>query len=117
MGTTALDRSQTGDGAVVVTWAGCAAGDTGAVYTPRRQEALAANVQFSGTFGGTIVLQGSNDNTNWVTLTDQSGVAISTSAAAAFEFSCSMAYIRPLPGSGVSDVDVAMCLRGERQTN
>lgn len=39
-------------------------------------------VQVVGTFGAaTVVIQGSNDNTNWVTLNDSNGAALSFTAA------------------------------------
>jgi len=65
-------------------------------------------VQFVGTFdSATIVLQGSNDNTNWVTLTDPQGNAISKTAAGAEQVEDFPRYVRPSTsgGGGTQDLD------------
>lgn len=93
-------------------WGGCADGDTCTALDPMSSGSLGMCVQFIGTFGGTIVMQGSNDGTNWFTLSDLQGNAVSTSSAGAFEVSTSAAFIRPSPGASVSDVDVLVCMRG-----
>lgn len=75
-----------------------------------------AAVQFTGTFdSATAVLQGSNDGTNWITLSDpQDGTAISVTAAGAAEVSTAMAYIRPSTsgGGGSQDIDCILVARG-----
>ena len=74
-----------------------------------------AAVQFTGTFGGaTAVLQGSNDGTNWVTLSDLLGTAISFTAAGYAELGTAMAYIRPSTsgGDGTQDIDCILVARG-----
>lgn len=60
------------------------------------------SVQFSGTFGGaTCILQGSNDNLTWYTLTDPQGNSISTVASAILEqVSEATRYIRPSSSGG-----------------
>ena len=71
-----------GDRAHVLSWTGLLNGDDGApVEMPGSAD---RSIQFLGTFGagGTIVLEGSNDGTNYVTLTDPQGNAISKTAAA-----------------------------------
>lgn len=72
------------------------------------------SIQAVGTFGGgTVKLQGSNDNSNWVDLKDTSGTAIGLTADGAAEFSTAMVYIRPLiTGGSGDDVDVFISLRG-----
>lgn len=74
---------------------------------------LAGSVQVVGTFGGaTVTLQGSNDNTNWVTLKDVFGSDVSLTSTGAHEFSTSMRYIRPLVSSGSGDdLDVYITVR------
>lgn len=73
-------------------WAGLLNGDDGA---PVAQVSLAdRNVAVKGTFGagGTVVIEGSNDGgTTYNTLKDQSGAAISLTAAGEVQ-------IRDLPG-------------------
>lgn len=71
-------------------------------------------VQFSGTFGGaTIVLQGSNDGTNWSTLQDPQGNSISKTSAGIFQVLDLTRYIRPVTsgGSGTS-IDVNLLVKG-----
>lgn len=95
----------------VVTWAGMATGDTITGYpAPAGNGAAFGCVQFYGTFGGaTVTLEGSNDGTNWATLTGTDGSAISTSAAGIFEFSTAALFIRPgAPTSGTGDAITAV---------
>jgi hypothetical protein len=72
------------------------------------------SIQAVGTFGGaSVALQGSNDGTNWVGLTDRSGVTIALTAAGGSEFSTSFVYLRPLATGGTGDdLDVFISLRG-----
>lgn len=60
------------------------------------------SVQFTGTFGtgGTILLEGSNDGTNYVTLTDPQGNAISKTAAGIEAIEETTVYIRPRVSAG-----------------
>lgn len=62
-------------------WAALAAGETGDALTfaagfPDRSFQVAGSF-----FGATVTLEGTNDGTNWVTLTDPLGNAISFTAA------------------------------------
>lgn len=98
-------------GKEIYSWGPFADGDTMTPLAPNGPAVLAGAVQFSGTFGGTVKLQGSNDGTNWVDLKDTAGNTISTAAAAGFEFSTGMAAIRPLPGTGVAAVTATVCMR------
>lgn len=101
-------------GLTTVTWETLTEADTAGAYFmvngPKR-----GCVTVTGTFGGaTVVLQGSNDGTNWVTLTDLAGSAISVSAAGIAEFSTACMYVRASAGSGTGqDVDIIMALRKE----
>ena len=72
------------------------------------------SIQVVGTFGGaSVALQGSNDGTNWVGLSDRAGTAIAITAAGGAEFSTSFVYFRPLATGGTSDdLDVFIALRG-----
>lgn len=76
-------------------------------------------VTITGTFGtgGTIKMQGSNDNSNWFSLTDPQGVAIEKTAAAMELITENPRYIRPLvtAGDGTTSLTVqVLCLRASR---
>lgn len=60
------------------------------------------SVQFTGTFGAaaTITLEGSNDGSNWVVLTDPQGNSISKTAAAIEAIEEHTRYVRPKLASG-----------------
>lgn len=72
-------------------------------------------VTFTGTFGvgGTVALQGSNDGTNWYSLTDPQGNAISKTAAGIEAVSENPWKIRPFvsAGDGTTDLDVIVIAR------
>jgi len=97
-----------------VAWADVATGDTIVAYEISNQHGLAGAVQFAGTFGGaTVTLEGSNDGTNYATLTDPIGTDISTTSAGIYEFSTAVRYIKPGISGGSGDaVDVTVVLRG-----
>jgi len=64
-----------------------------------------ASVQVTGSFGGaTVVLEVSNDGTNWVTLTDRTGAEISLTAAGFRDITSGAQYVRAraVGGSGTS---------------
>lgn len=100
--------------ATVLTWTALATGDTVVAHAVQNTKGAIGSVQATGTFGGaTITLTGSNDGTNYVTLKDPSGTAISLTAAGAFEFSTAMLYIKPgISGGTGDDVDVIVAMRG-----
>lgn len=110
-----LTRAPQGD-KDTITWATLtSANAAGSAYEPERTRAAIAAVQFTGTFGGaTAVLQGSNDGTNWVTLSDTLGTSISFTAAGYAELGTAMAYIRPSTsgGDGTQDIDCILVARG-----
>jgi hypothetical protein len=100
-----------GDHAHVALWEGLGTGESGdAVEMPGSADRSA---QIAGTFGsGTITIEGSNDGTNWYTLDDPQGVAISTTSAGIFAVSQLTRYIRPtLTGGSGGDVDVHLLLK------
>lgn len=92
------------------------ANSDGAEMRGKAQEMAFATAQFTGTFdSATAVLQGSNDGTNWVTLTDpQDGTAISLTAAGYAEVQTAFLYLRPSTsgGGGSQDIDCIICARG-----
>jgi len=91
-------------------WGPMAAGDTCVPLEIEGQWPLLANVQFTGTFGGPVTFEGSNDATNYAGI-QSGGTAISATAAGAFDFSSAMRQFRPNPGAGVGSVTVTLCMR------
>lgn len=87
----------------LATWTALATGDTG---KPVSGVGLSdRSVQMTGTFGGaTVVLEGSNDGTNYTTLTDTAGSALSFTSAGLKQVLQITKYIRPSVsgGAGVS---------------
>lgn len=71
------------------------------------------SVQVIGTFnGGTVVIEGSNDGTNWVTLSDPQGNALSKTAAFLEQILEATRYVRPRVSAGTGvDLDVFFVLR------
>ena len=84
-----------------------------AILAGGTQPALGA-IQAVGTFGGgTVALQGSNDNSNWVNLPSSTGVPIALTSAGGVDFNTSFMYIRPkVTGGTGDDIDVFIVLRG-----
>lgn len=72
-------------------------------------------VQVVGDFGsgGIVVLEGSNDGTNWETLSDAQGNALSFTSAGMEIVLENPFQIRPFVTDGISvDVDVYLCVKG-----
>lgn len=103
-----------GDGSVLlVTWAALLNGDDG---SPAELSAYAdRTIQLDGTFGagGSITVQGSNDNSNWFALTDPQGVAITKTAAALKTITEVPRYIRPIvtAGDGTTTLNTRLIVR------
>lgn len=97
-------------------WETLTENDTAAAWEPQRLAALIAGVQVTGTFGSaTVVLEGSWDGTNYVTLKDTAGNDVSLTAAGAAEFSTTAKLIRPAASGGTSqDVDITIIARGNQ---
>lgn len=91
------------------TWVLTSAEATGSVWFSPCSLAV-ASAQILGSFGGgTVLLEVSNDGTNWSQLTDKNGDVVSASTAAMFDISSAAAFVRARisGGSGVS-VQVAL---------
>jgi hypothetical protein len=94
-----------------VLWETVTCGDTG--------ESLELNdfndntVQVMGTFNSqTLTMQGSNDNTTWFTLTDNSGSSIAFTAAGGKLIAEAPRYVRPsFSGSSGGDLDIYLQVR------
>lgn len=103
-------------GITVVQWTGLLNGDDGA---PVDLLSFAdRSVQITGTFGagGTVVIEGSNDGTNYVTVTDPQGNAISKTAAGIEAILELMKSTRPrvTAGDGTTVLAVTMLMRRTR---
>jgi hypothetical protein len=110
---TAEDIRTFGDTGHVIAWTSLANGDDG---TPLEMIGSAdRSVQVVGTFGagGTVLLEGSNDGTNYNTLHDPGGTALSLTTSqivAVLEIS---AFIRPRvsAGDGTTALTVTLLVR------
>lgn len=73
------------------------------------------SIQITGTFGagGTLLIQGSNNGSDWATLTDPQGNALSVTAAKIEQVMELTRYIRPLvsAGDGSTSLTVTMLVR------
>jgi len=105
--------SRLGDSAVV-TWAGVSTADTMTGYNisgggPARMSVQLSSVAWGGS---TVVLQGSNNNTTFVTVKDLNSTAVSATANAWFEVETCAAYIKPASSGGTADnVDVIIAFK------
>lgn len=99
-------------GAVVAAWEPLAAGDTGSAFGPSADTAVISCVQMTGTFGGTVTLEGSNDGSNWAPLKNMQGDDIAMTGAGLVDFTTAARFIRPNAGTGVTSVTVTLVARG-----
>jgi len=74
------------------------------------------SVQIEGTFGAaTVVFQCSNDGTNYQTLTDPQGNAISKTSASLEAISELTRFVRPVTSGGTGSViNVSLLVKGQR---
>jgi hypothetical protein len=90
--------------AVVATWTGLASsGDVGQAL--QRTDLVDRSAQVFGTFSGsTLVFEGSNDGTNYFTLSNPAGTTLSFTAAGLMQVTEATAWVRPhlTSGSGAS---------------
>lgn len=97
----------------VVQWPAMGIADTGTAVP--MSGGADRSIQFAGTFGGaTVVFEGSNDGTNYITLTDPQGNPISKSAAAIEAVSELTRYVRcsTSGGSGTA-INATLVLKGQ----
>lgn len=101
---------------VLITWTGLLNGDTGAPY--EGADFADRTMQIAGTFGvgGSMTLEGSNDNANFVALTDPQGNAITKTAAGLEVIEENPRYIRPnvTAGDGTTSLTVTVWARRGR---
>lgn len=102
------------DDSYVVTWTGLANGENGAAVEMTGW--ADRSVQFTGTFSvnGTIQIEGSNDGTNYVVLTDPQGNNISKTAAALEMVTEITRYVRPRVTNGDGSTVLNCYLFGRR---
>ena len=102
--------------AVLYTWTGLLNGDQGSAV--EAADWADRTVQIAGTFGvgGSVTLEGSNDNSNWVALTDPQGNAVTKTAAGLEVFEEGPRYIRPnvTAGDGTTSLTVTVWARRGR---
>lgn len=91
-------------------WSGLLTTDDGTAESTGRLSDR--SVQVSGTFGvnADVTIQGSNDGTNWVTLSDPQGNPLVFDAAALEEILENTQFIRPVvvAGDGTTNVTVTL---------
>jgi len=97
----------------IATWSGLLNGDVGDYF--QFTDWADRCVQVSGVFGtgGTVVLEGSNDGTNWNTLSDMNGNAMSYTAAVIKQMNEAPLYVRPhvTGGDGTTSLVVVLVAR------
>lgn len=96
----------------LITWAGLSEADSSPAPF-EGPEWADRSVQIVGTFnGGTVVMEGSNDGTNWATLTDPQGNAISKTAAGIEQIEEVTRYMRPKVSAGTGlTINVILLVR------
>jgi hypothetical protein len=106
-----------GNCAVLVTWTGLLNGDDGAPFEAADFDR--DTLQATGTFGtgGSITMQGSNDGTNWVTLTDEANAALTFTAAGGDRAVQNFRFVRPIvtAGDGTTSLVTTALLLGWRR--
>ena len=112
MATRPWDFAKSEQGMMIGVCASLAAADTSEVLDMNASKPLAGCVQLSGTFGGAVTLQHSNDGVTWSAVPDRANVDIAPTAAALTNFSTAARYLRLLAAAGVADVTATVVLRG-----
>lgn len=104
-----------GDDCHVVTWTPMTNAGTDVGSPIEMPGSADRSIQVSGTFGtgGTVLIEGSNDGTNYVTLNDPQGNALSVTTAKIEQLLELTRYIRPRisAGDGSTSLTVTMLLR------
>jgi hypothetical protein len=104
---------QTGVPACIIGWSGLLNGDTGAAV--EMVDYADKTCTIIGTFGagGSITIQGSNDNSNWFAMTDAQTQAVTKTASAMELIVENPRYIRPsvTAGDGTTNLTVQICCR------
>jgi hypothetical protein len=95
-----ISRLWTSNSAWLTQWTGLANGDSGAPL--QMPDCSDRSIQIGGTFGagGSLQIEGSNDGTNYIVLTDPQGNALTFTTARLEAVSEATAYIRPRVTAG-----------------
>ena len=98
----------------IVSWAALANGDSGDPL--QMGGSVERSVQVTGTFGagGTIVIEGSNDGTNYATIEDSAGTALSKTAAFVEAIGPAVRYLRPRVTAGDGTTALVVTLFAKR---
>lgn len=90
---------------------------TNADGAPIAYPGFATSVQVTGNFGagGTVLIEGSNDGTNYVTLTDLAAAALSITAAGIKTIRENVAYIRPRVSAGDGTTSLTVTLAASKR--
>ena len=99
----------------VATWSGLLNGDTGNAF--EFTDWADRCFQVSGTFGvgGNLLIEGSNDGTNWNTLSDGTGAALGTVTAAALkQITEAPRFARPRVSAGDGTTNLTVVLMARR---
>lgn len=112
---TVTEIREFGEKAHVVVWTGLTFATTDDGQPLQMPGSADRSVQVTGTFGtgGSVRIQGSNDGTNYVALTDPQGNALNITAAGIEAVQEITRYIRPLitAGDGSTSLTVTMLVR------
>lgn len=114
MATRSATRTDRNDGITSIIWEGITESDSGAAVIAA--DLFSKTVQAIGDFdaSGAITMQGSNDGTNWFTLTDPTGAdVVLTAATMGVIIMENPLYVRPTATAGTS-VDMDVYLVGQR---
>jgi hypothetical protein len=108
------DQTFGNSGVHFVQWTPLLNGDSGAPYS--MAGFADRSVQVTGTFGagGTVLIEGSNDGSTFVTLNDPQGVALSKTGAALQEISQITRFIRPRVSAGDGTTSITVTLLARR---
>ena len=101
-------------GVYIITWTGLSTGDVGTPMDCARLNEKCVHVTGVNGAAGTTVIQGSNDATNWVTLADPQGNALSIGASVIEQILENPRYVRPnqTAGDGTTSITVRIVARG-----
>jgi len=114
MATSPTIQIVSGGSAKVISWVGLANGQSGDSV----EDSLWADrsVQVTGTFGagGSVTIEGSNDGTNWASLTDPQGNNLSFSTSKIETVIEMVRFIRPniTNGDGTTSLNIVLFQRG-----
>jgi hypothetical protein len=108
-----ISQSGGADSVQLGTWTLLANGDSGLAFP--RPDWADRTIQVFGTFGsgGTVLIEGSNDGTNWATLNDAFGTTMSVTSASIKQLAEATLYMRPRvsAGDGTTSITVIVCAR------